>query len=109
MLILSTPAFQVAKAQFQDQLEDLVSPICAVGAVGAIRPWAVVVLPSAALVLYTQLEISIKWGNNLDPTCEMLSRLSLSEEKEKLFRNWTEPFPELSFGPARLQFGIGKN
>ena len=33
----------------------------------------------------------------------MLSRLSLSEEKEKLFLNWTEPFPELSFCPVRLK------
>ena len=36
MLILSTRAFKVTNVQFQDQLENLVSPICAVGAIGAI-------------------------------------------------------------------------
>ena len=82
-----------------------ICPVCPVRPVRSIRSGTVVVLPAAAFVLYTQLNILFcqgLWRLSL-LACDMLSRLSLSEEKEKLFLNWTEPFPELSFCPVRLK------
>ena len=116
MLILSTHAFQVANVQFQDQLEDLVSPICAVGAIsaiGAIRPWAVVVLPSAALVLYTQLEISIKWRKILIPPVRCCRgshcprrRRNSSGTGPNLFRNSASVPPVYNLELVRTKFEI---
>ena len=82
-----------------------ICPVCPVRPVRSVRSGTVVVLPAAAFVLYTQLNILFcqgLWRLSL-LACDMLSRLSLSEEKEKLFLNWTEPFPELSFCPVRLK------
>lgn len=95
LILIFLSVFQILKFKGDNWSEDFV--LARLGTVG-LR--AVVVLGTAALILNAQLsEGVVRWE---DVTCEMLSRLSLSEEKEKLFLNCTDPFPELSLGPVLL-------